>query len=146
MNDAAPPPLPVDNMGNTVPAPLSMSFHEHIASFYEALAEEKMDQLVDALQNLRTCVAQPVHAQLEHEQPQDLLLEVRRTCFFFYGEFNAVTKHIYTRQTSLSSREMKYISSLYRHHIIDTHHHRCYGTASKKQWEKVPSQCSSFQH
>ncbi|KDO26789.1 hypothetical protein SPRG_08079 [Saprolegnia parasitica CBS 223.65] len=50
----------------------AMAFHEHIAAFYMALAEEKLDGLVDALQGLREA------AKAAAASPESALLEEAR--------------------------------------------------------------------
>ena len=47
-------------------------FHDHVASFYEALAEDKLDQLADALLNLRVSASAP-----SADSDASLLQEVR---------------------------------------------------------------------
>jgi len=48
------------------------SFQTHIASFYEALAEEKLDQLADALHSLRICVQAGEESNPEKEVFQEV--------------------------------------------------------------------------
>ncbi|OQR83954.1 hypothetical protein ACHHYP_14091 [Achlya hypogyna] len=53
----------------------TMAFHEHVAAFYMALAEDKLDNLVDALQSLRETAKEAAGS------PEcDLLNEMLRDC------------------------------------------------------------------
>ncbi|KAF0696602.1 Aste57867_12672 [Aphanomyces stellatus] len=51
------------------------SFHEHIATFYEALAEDKLDQLADALLGLRVSAAAP-----GNDREASVLQEMLKDC------------------------------------------------------------------